>query len=224
MNAKKILAERFGDAYRVSKSWLTRVSNGPPIKPGDKEGLQELADDLLNCEITLKATGRLAQLDNEDRLVKIMERCPVFVRARWQKHVLSIRLEGRDPNVEDVRQLIRAVAMEKNDPVFGSILDGNSRELPKRSKLRKPAQSNIQLQSFSVQQNNDKPDVKCYFCEGQHRLENCEKFKRQLAKNSSISFVLGSSVTTASHPSIFPLVARDAMLVPFLSVVFLVNI
>ena len=178
VNARKILAERFGDAYRVSKSWLTKVSNGPPIKPGDKEGLQELADDLLNCEITLKATGRLAQLDNEDRLVKIMERCPVFVRARWQKHVQSIRLEGRDPNVEDVRQLIRAVAMEKNDPVYGSILDGNSRELPKRSKLRKPAQSNIQLQSFSVQQNSDKPDVKCYFCEGQHRLENCEKFKR----------------------------------------------
>ena len=107
-----------------------------------------------------------------------MERCPVFVRAHWQKHVQSIRLEGRDPDVEDVRQLIRAVAMEKNNPVYGSILDGNSRELPKRSKLRKPGQSNIQLQSFSVQQNNDKPDVKCYFCEGQHRLENCEKFKR----------------------------------------------
>ena len=90
VNAKKILAEHFGDAYRVSKSWLTKVSNGSSIKLGDKEGLQELADDLLNCEITLKATGRLAQLDNEDRLVKIMERCPVFVRARWQKHVQSL--------------------------------------------------------------------------------------------------------------------------------------
>ena len=147
------MAECFGDACRVSKSWLTEVSNGPPIKPGNKEGLQELADDLLNCEINLKATGSLAQLDKEDRLFKIMEWCPVFVRARWQKRVQSIQLQGIDPNVEDVRQLIRAVAMEKNDHVYGSILDGNSRELPKRSK-------------------------KCYFCEGQHRLENCEKFKR----------------------------------------------
>ena len=68
---KKILAEHFGDAYRVSKSWLTKVSNGPPIKPGDKEDLQGLAHNLLNCEITLKATGRLAQLNNEDRLVKM---------------------------------------------------------------------------------------------------------------------------------------------------------
>ena len=38
-------------------------------------------------------TGRLAQLDNEDRLVKIMERCPVFVRARWQ--TCSINPFGR---------------------------------------------------------------------------------------------------------------------------------
>ena len=99
------------------------------------------------------------------------------MRAHWQKRVQSIQLEGRDPDVEDARQLIRAVAMDKNDPVYGSILDGNSRELPKSSKLRKPAQSNVQLQSFSIQQKNDKPDVKCYFREGQHRLENCEKFK-----------------------------------------------
>ena len=145
------------------------------------------------------------------------------MRARWQKHVQSIRLEGRDPNVEDVRQLIRAVAMEKNDPVYGSILDGNSRELPKRSKPRKPVQSNVQLQSFSIQQKNDKPGVKCYFCERQHRLENVKSSRGQLAKNSSISFILGSSVTTASHPSIFLLVARDTLLVPFLSVVFLIN-
>ena len=73
MSAKKILAEHFDDAYQVSKSWLAKVTNGPPIKPGDKEGLQELAADLLNCEITLNSTGRLTQLDNEDRLVKIME-------------------------------------------------------------------------------------------------------------------------------------------------------
>ena len=81
------------DAFRASKSRLTKVTNRPQINPGDKEGLQELADDLLNCEVTLKATGRLPQFRNEDRLVKIMDWFPVFVRARWQKRVQSIRLK-----------------------------------------------------------------------------------------------------------------------------------
>ena len=110
--------------------------------------------------------------------------------------------------------------MKKNDPVCGSILDGNNRELTARSKLRKPAKLNVRLQSFSIQQKNEKHDVKCYFCEEQHRLENCENFKRAAGQEQSISFVLGSSVTTASHPSILPLVARDVVLVLFLSVYY----
>ena len=70
MKAKNILAERFGDAYAVSNSWLKKISCGPVIKPGDRGGLQELADDLENCEMTLTAAGRMTQLNNEDRLVK----------------------------------------------------------------------------------------------------------------------------------------------------------
>ena len=46
-----MLAERFGDVFKVSKSWIDEVSNGPIIKPGDREALQELADDLESCEI-----------------------------------------------------------------------------------------------------------------------------------------------------------------------------
>ena len=72
-----------------------------------------MADDLQNCEITLKATGRLTQVNSEDRLVKILERCPGYVKSRWQSRVQEIRKEDRDPNIEDVRKLIRKIAMEK---------------------------------------------------------------------------------------------------------------
>ena len=82
------MAEGFGDTYEILKLWMTKVSHGLPIKPGNQEGLQELADDLLHCEI-----GRLAQLGNEDGLVKIKELCPGFVRACWQN--CSINLIGR---------------------------------------------------------------------------------------------------------------------------------
>ena len=86
------------------------------IRLCDRGALQELEDDLKSCEITLKATGRLGQINNEDKLVRILERRPVFVRSRWQSCVQEIRSKGRDPNVGDVRKLIKAIAMEKNDP------------------------------------------------------------------------------------------------------------
>ena len=45
------------------------MSDGPVLKSGDREVLLDLADDLDNCKITLKATGRLTQINNENRLV-----------------------------------------------------------------------------------------------------------------------------------------------------------
>ena len=59
----------------MSNKWLTKVSEGNRIRPGDGGALQQLADDLESCEIALKATGRMSQLNDEDRLVKIVQRC-----------------------------------------------------------------------------------------------------------------------------------------------------
>ncbi len=48
------------------------MADGPVLKSCDQEALLDLADDLENCKITLKAPGRLTQINNEDRLVKIL--------------------------------------------------------------------------------------------------------------------------------------------------------
>ena len=140
--AKKLLAERFGDKFKVTNSWIRKVSDGPVIKARDREALQDLADDLKNCEITLKATGRLAQINNEDRLIKIQERCPAFLKSRWQTKVQEIRNEDRDPNIEDVRKIVRTAAKEKNDPVFGGIMDLGDRDSTRHvNRFKKPTQS-----------------------------------------------------------------------------------
>ena len=128
LKAKQLLSDRFGEAYKISTKWLAKVSEGSQIRPGDGEALQELADDLESCEITLKATGRMSQLNNEDRLVKIVQRCPAYVKSRWQARVQEIRMRERDPNIEDLRKLIRLAAKEKTDPVFGGIMDAGNRD------------------------------------------------------------------------------------------------
>ena len=161
IEAKRLLAERFGSKYKVTNSWISKISNGPVIKANDREALLGLADDLQNCEITLKATGRLNQVNNEDRLVKILERFPGFVKARWQSRVQEIRSEDREPNIEDVRKLVSRAAMEKNDPVFGAIMDVGVRDSASRSTRSKPdtlrtrgaSQNNM---NFSIQAVNAK--------------------------------------------------------------------
>eukprot|EP00112_Aurelia_sp_Birch-Aquarium-sp1_P012064 Seg2533.1 transcript_id=Seg2533.1/GoldUCD/mRNA.D3Y31 product="hypothetical protein" protein_id=Seg2533.1/GoldUCD/D3Y31 len=167
LRAKRMSSERFGDVFKVF----------------------ELADDLESCAITLKATGRLAQINNEDRLVKILERCPGFVKSRWQSHVQDIRAKGREPNIEDVRRLIKTVALEKNDPVFGRLMDGGGKDSAATAKsgrrllhstVRPTFQRNM---NFSVQTHGEKikeigEHVKCYYCDKNHKVDSCEEFKK----------------------------------------------
>ena len=189
LKVKRLLVERFGDVFKVSNSWMEKVSNGPIIKPGDREALQELADDLESCAMTLKTTGRLAQINNEDRLVKILGRCPGFVKSRWQSHVQDVRAKGREPNIEDVQRLVKTVALEKNDPVFGKLMDGGGKTSAATTKkgrrmgqaTKRPiSQRNM---NFSVQTNGEKVKQigehgKCYYCEKNHKVDTCKEFKK----------------------------------------------
>lgn len=57
--AKGLLKKRFGERYLVSKTWINKLSYGPPITLNDSEALNDLADDLENCGITVKVLGKL---------------------------------------------------------------------------------------------------------------------------------------------------------------------
>ena len=205
--AKRLLAERFGDKYTVTNAWIHKVSEGPMIKISDREALQDLVDDLENCEITLKVTGRLHQINNEDRIIKILQRLPVYIKSRWQKLVQDIREQGRDPNIQDLKILIKAVAKEKNDPVFGGIMDSTYKDESARARLKKNISPRVSKYNFSIQSDSKAPDSenlsskslysknynsnvrwRCFLCRGDHRLENCEEFQSKTS-DEKLNFV-----------------------------------
>ena len=123
VKAKKLLEEHFRETYVVSNAWNEKLSEGPPINQNNREALLDLANDLESCEITLMVAGRLSQFTNEDKMMKILRRIPFYLHSRWQKKVQEIRADGRDPNLEDLKKMIRGAGKEKNDPVFGSIFE-----------------------------------------------------------------------------------------------------
>ncbi len=187
--AKRLLAERFGNVFKVTNSWINKVTSGPVIKPFDSEALMDLADDLLNCELTLKATDRLMQINNEESLVKILERCPAFIKVRWQSKVQEFRRQGHRPNIEDVRKLVQAAAAEKNDPVFGRIMERDGKNQPSREKgvrrfgsssgTAKPRQANFAIQSSDRALESKASERGCFFCKLDHRLDKCTAFQKE---------------------------------------------
>ena len=199
VKAKKLLEERFREKYVVSNAWIEKLSEGPPINQNDCEALLDLADDLESCEITLMVAGRLSQFTNEDKMMKICRRPPLYLNSRWQKRVQEIRADGIDPNLEDLKKMIKGTAKEKNDPLFGSILDPvkdvrnkeKSRNKPPVPKKTDRFAGSTTFPDSSVQLDGRVPHAsgpsgssssrlnagfKCFLCGGGHKLEKCEQF------------------------------------------------
>ena len=118
--ARELLRSRFGNDYQISEAWVRKLTEGPQIKPSDGAALQDLSDDMQGCVETLKAMGKLYEIDSRGRMVKILYRLPVHIQSRWRKLAIDhLDYHGEYPGVEVLARFIESTAREYNDPVFG---------------------------------------------------------------------------------------------------------
>ena len=118
--ARKMLRERFGDDYKVSELWVTKLTDGPLVRQGDKDALQEIADDVRSCKETLQTMGRLDEIDTRRSMVKIVDRLPTVLQDRWRKEAVNcLDKNGKYPGIGALEKFLAVAAREANDPVFG---------------------------------------------------------------------------------------------------------
>jgi hypothetical protein len=109
--ARRLLLERYGQAYKIASALVDRISNGPPIKAEDGLGLQRFSILLTSCSNTLKEIGYLSKLENPDGMRKIIDRLPFSLKAKWREVVDGImQRERRDATVKDISDFIEARA------------------------------------------------------------------------------------------------------------------
>jgi hypothetical protein len=193
--ARKLLRERFGNDYTISEAWVRKVTECAPIRSNDGESLQDYADDVMNCVETLRAMGKLEEIDNRTKMVKIVERLPFYLSGRWRKEAVNtLDRSGHYPGIAALSSFLSRASKELNDTVFGSVHDKQKGERVFKSKpnaplLRKRGASFNVHASGSANRNNDnsKPGLvnkdsvwqpTCYFCGKAHRLRECCEFKK----------------------------------------------
>ena len=107
--ARKLLAERYGQSYKIATAYVDRVINGQPIRAEDGPALQRFSILLTSCSNTLKEIGYLNRLENPDSLRKIVDRLPYQLRLKWHELVDSItQRQARDPNLKDITDFVEA--------------------------------------------------------------------------------------------------------------------
>ena len=85
--ARKLLQECFGHPKRIAAKFGGEITEGPQIRQSKSSGLIELADQLRNCEHTLKSMGYLAKSTTWITSKELCKGCHfIFIASslKWQ--------------------------------------------------------------------------------------------------------------------------------------------
>ena len=122
-NAKKLLEELFVHPFTVASNFVTKLTEGTPLKPTDRAGLLAFAGQLKNCEHTLRSIEYLEDIDSADNLRRIVQRLPFHLRTKFVEVADRIEQSGQRANISHIADFVKVKARTVNNPVFGSVVD-----------------------------------------------------------------------------------------------------
>ena len=121
--ARNLLEERFGHPFTIASKYVTKLTEGPPLKPTDRSRLLAFADQLKDCEHTLESIGYLDENNSEDNLRRIVQRLPFHLRTKFIEVSDQIQQAGQRTNTSHIADFVKVKARAANNPVFGCLVD-----------------------------------------------------------------------------------------------------
>ena len=85
--AKKVLADRFGNPFLIADAYRKKINEWPKIPPNDGANLRKYSDFLLHCQTAVKEIKYLKVLDDPDENQKMTRKLPRHLIDRWSREV-----------------------------------------------------------------------------------------------------------------------------------------
>ena len=118
--ARAILKNRYGNSHLVSHMIISDLKNGKRITKANE--LQQLADELSTALTALGQLGKCAELNTQQSIIDILQRCQPYVRNNWRKKALDCkRRNDVYPAFDEFVAFVQNIASEACDPVYGAV-------------------------------------------------------------------------------------------------------
>ncbi len=172
--AWNILQKRFGHNNIVSEAMTTKLRTKTAAHKGEE--IQELADDLTSCFLTLRQTGRLHEIDTQNTINDIIGRLPKYIQSKWRTEAMKVmRSKGAYPGISELLGFIQDTAEEVNDPVYGYKGETKPRSADAKARSVPPprtyvAQDNPKVRSSAME---------CQLCNQGHGIWTCDLFAKK---------------------------------------------
>ena len=177
--ARDILRNRYGNSHLVSQRLIAELKNDKRVVKA--HDLQQLADELSMALVALGRLGKFGELNTQQSMIEILQRCQQHTRNRWRNKALeSKRLNDEYPNFNDFTEFVQREASEACDPVYG-LFPAKQREDVKGANIHtvayapdSGASSRSRRKPARAADSSARP---CVVCGQPHRLFQCEMYK-----------------------------------------------
>ena len=172
------LYERYGQPHIIARHCENRLQQFPKLIANDAEGLEELAVFLKRCLASMEETSMLTAMDSPTFIANIAVKLPVDIKKEWVSYALEHQKENA--SLIGFRGFAEFVIKQsvKANSVYSKLLFPKSLHKGDTYSLR-PKDRNIRAFTSVSSEPKGKGESKgvCYYCRGQHRLEECSEFQ-----------------------------------------------
>ncbi|XP_071959817.1 uncharacterized protein [Antedon mediterranea] len=175
--AKKALAKKYGDPFKLAEAYMERVLQFPDIKSEDKDALSNFSLLLLECKNVMSNLKHLEELNHTRSIQQLMRKLPFELRDRWRTKTDFIQ-EDRQIEYKDFVKFVENQAKLLKNPTYGDIKDHHQ---PKPANKPRPRNN---YRSFAVLEEAKS----CLHCKGVHDILDCTKFN-DISKDEKVKFI-----------------------------------
>jgi hypothetical protein len=97
--ALKTLKEQFGQSSVIARACINKLVDKRKLASNDRQALQELSFDVVNCLATLKQINHLADINATDNLRRIVKRLSDRLIDAWKIVASDLREKGETPSL-----------------------------------------------------------------------------------------------------------------------------
>ena len=114
----KTIKEQFFQPSVIARAYITNLTDKPKIQDNDRQTLQELFFDIVNCVAALKQILHLAEVKDSDNLRKLLMRMPDYFIDKWKDVASDLREKRENPTLEHLVKLPRKRVKAEFDSEF----------------------------------------------------------------------------------------------------------
>ena len=152
----RLLNNRYGNPHYLLASYRKEIKALPSVKPGHASGSKKFCSFVLKCETFSKSTTWNA-LETPEMLCILVLKLPGSLRDTWNRKVQVVRRNfGRELCLSDSASFVHEETTLIIDPS------------PEKKHNKKKKYETFATKGGEV--------VKCFLCEGNHDLDDCNSF------------------------------------------------